>query len=82
MGANMAINLEAFECPLREWIAEERTRREIQRRFREFLETFFVGIEEVNRWRRLASNRNPDGTLRPLPPNMKVSHPIYPPKIK
>ena len=41
------INLETFECPLRDWIAEDRTRREIRKRFRLFLKTFYVGIEEV-----------------------------------
>ena len=34
------INLEAFDVPLREWIAQDRTRREIQRRFRAFLRHF------------------------------------------
>ena len=34
------VNLEAFSVPLREWIAQDRTRREIQRRFRKFLATF------------------------------------------
>ena len=34
------VNLEAFEVPLREWIAQDRTRKEIQRRFRAFLRHF------------------------------------------
>ena len=34
------VNLEAFSVPLREWISQDRTRREIQRRFRRFLATF------------------------------------------
>jgi DNA replication licensing factor MCM2 len=34
------VNLEAFEVPLREWIAQDRTRIEIQRRFRAFLRHF------------------------------------------
>lgn len=34
------INIEAFDVPLREWIAQERTRREVQRRFRAFLRHF------------------------------------------
>lgn len=34
------VNLEAFDVPLREWIAQDRTRREIQRRFRAFLRHF------------------------------------------
>eukprot|EP01041_Mallomonas_annulata_P002923 gene2923-5737_t len=31
------VNLEAFDVPLREWIIQDRTRREIQNRFRKFL---------------------------------------------
>ena len=34
------VNMEAFDVPLREWIAQDRTRREIQRRFRLFLSSF------------------------------------------
>ncbi len=34
------VNIEAFDVPLREWIAQERTRREIVRKFRRFLMTF------------------------------------------
>jgi len=34
------VNLGAFDVPLREWIAQSRTRREIQRRFRSFLRHF------------------------------------------
>jgi DNA replication licensing factor MCM2 len=34
------VNLEAFQVPLREWIAQDRTRREIQRRFRKFLKHY------------------------------------------
>ncbi len=32
------LNLEAYDVPLREWIAEDRTRREVKRRFRSLLE--------------------------------------------
>lgn len=39
------VNLEAFDVPLREWIAQDRTRREIQRKFRMFLSTFREGDE-------------------------------------
>ena len=39
------VNLEAFDVPLREWIAQDRTRREIQRKFRMFLSTFREGEE-------------------------------------
>ena len=31
------VNLEAFDVPLREWIAQGRTRRAIKKRFRSFL---------------------------------------------
>lgn len=34
------VNLGAFDVPLREWIAQDRTRREIQRRFRVFLKHY------------------------------------------
>ena len=34
------VNLEAFDVELREWIAQDRTRREIMRRFRKFLNSF------------------------------------------
>ena len=44
--AEEGINLEAFDVPLREWIAQDRTRREIQRKFRVFLSTFREGEEE------------------------------------
>ncbi|KAL3785893.1 hypothetical protein ACHAW5_006109 [Stephanodiscus triporus] len=40
------VNLEAFDVPLREWIAQSKTRREIQRKFRVFLSTFREGGEE------------------------------------
>ena len=47
------VNLEAFDVPLREWIAQDRTRREIQRRFRAFLR-HYTGQpdEELTRRRR------------------------------
>ena len=34
------LNLEAFNVPLREWIAQERTRREIKKRFTDFLYSY------------------------------------------
>ena len=78
-GQDTALNLEAFECPLKEWIAEERTRREISRRFRNFLETYYVGIDEVNAWRVRHRNETP---MPPLPAHLRVSPPIYPAKIR
>lgn len=40
LDADDQVNLEAFDIPLREWIAQDRTRREIQRKFRAFLKNF------------------------------------------
>ena len=40
------VNLEAFDVPLREWIAQDKTRREVQRKFRVFLSTFREGEDE------------------------------------
>jgi DNA replication licensing factor MCM2 len=34
------VNLEAFEVPLREWIAQERTRNEIKKKFKHFLNSY------------------------------------------
>ncbi|CAI5745352.1 unnamed protein product [Peronospora destructor] len=41
------INLEHFDVPLREWIATERPRSEIKRRFRNFLNTFADGKDRL-----------------------------------
>ena len=43
------VNLEAFNVPLREWIAQDRTRREIQRKFRAFLKNFTVEAPTARR---------------------------------
>lgn len=55
------VNLEAFDVPLREWIAQDRTRREIQRRFRAFLRHFYPeendGTEESALRRHRRRNR-------------------------
>lgn len=75
-GADRPLNLEQFECPLREWIAEERTRREIKRRFRIFLSTYYEGIEQVEEFRK----RN--GTTAPLPTFLTVKKPLYRQKIR
>jgi hypothetical protein len=34
------LNLEVFDCPLREWMATERPRKEIKRRLKHFLTSF------------------------------------------
>lgn len=39
----LPLNLEAFDVPLREWIAQNRTRREIKKRFKKFLYSFKKG---------------------------------------
>uniref|UniRef100_A0A7S2EDJ0 DNA replication licensing factor MCM2 n=1 Tax=Ditylum brightwellii TaxID=49249 RepID=A0A7S2EDJ0_9STRA len=57
------INIEAFDVPLREWIAQDRTRREIQRKFRRFMETFTEDDDDD-----LDENNEElmeDGTLKP-----------------
>jgi DNA replication licensing factor MCM2 len=41
------VNLEAFDVPLREWIAQDKTRREVQRKFRVFLSTFREGEDDL-----------------------------------
>ena len=46
------INIEAFDVPLREWIAQDRTRKEIQRRFRAFLRHFNQDEDPLERRRR------------------------------
>lgn len=77
--AEKALNLEAFECPLKEWISEERTRREISRRFKKFLLSYYPGIDEVANWVKIHDHMDP---LPPLPSHLKVSPPIYPVKIR
>ena len=79
MPSERSLNLEAFDCPLREWIAEERTRREIQRRFRMFLNSYYPGVEEVARWR--AKHDHLDGEIPPLPPGIRVQAAVYLKKI-
>jgi DNA replication licensing factor MCM2 len=44
--ADDQVNLEAFDVPLREWIAQTRTRKEIQRKFRIFLRNFVENDEQ------------------------------------
>ena len=40
------VNLEAFDVPLKEWIAQDRTRREVARKFRNFLAQFTKDDED------------------------------------
>jgi hypothetical protein len=74
------LNLEAFDCPLRDWISEDRTRKEIQRRFKTFLLSFYSGIEDVARWK--AKHAYDGKALPPMPGNLKVLPPVYNPKIR
>lgn len=60
------MNLEAFNVPLREWIAEDRTRREVKRRFRKFLLEFKVSTDERILLARARGMRMTD--LAALPP--------------
>lgn len=78
-GAERPLNLEKFECPLREWIAEERTRREIHRRFKKFLLSYYDDIEKVADWMRRHEHMDPKP---PLPPPLAIRPPIYPYKIR
>ena len=71
-----SLNLEAFECPLREWISGDRTRQEIIRRFRMFLRLYYPGIDEVTRFEKKY------GPEAALPPHLKRLAPVYPPKIR
>lgn len=45
------LNLEAFTCSLREWIAQERTRRELLKKICKFLETYYDGIGDKSKSR-------------------------------
>ena len=76
-GAEGRLNLDAFECPLQEWIAESRTRREIQSRFRRFLQSYYVGIERVASW-----ERNHKGEENPPKCPFKRYRPVYPAKVR
>lgn len=49
--ADDQVNLEAFDVPLREWIAQTRTRKEIQRKFRIFLRNFTHDNADLSRRR-------------------------------
>lgn len=77
-GMERRLNLDAFSCPLKEWIAEDRTRREIQSRFRKFLLTFYPGIEQVTQWHRRHRDEENSGAVCPY----RVQPPIYPTKIR
>ena len=60
LDAEDTINIEAFDVPLREWIAQDRTRREIQRKFRVFLRHFTEESLTVDPAQR-RKKKNPNG---------------------
>ena len=49
LDADDQVNLEAFDVPLREWITQDRTRREIERKFRASLKNFTVDAPRPRR---------------------------------
>lgn len=80
-----ALNIEAFDVSLREWIAQERTRREIQRRFKEFLLTYHHGYG-ANKDANVESNAD-DAVISkdlsgPKAASRRKNSPIYPAKIR
>ena len=75
-GTERRLILEAFECPLREWISENRTRREIKARFKKFLQGYYVGMEAMRTW----EVKHKDDEERPPCP-YKKHPPIYPAKV-
>lgn len=38
------LNIEAFSCPLKDWVAQDRIRRELLKKISKFLETYYDGI--------------------------------------
>lgn len=77
------LNLEAFDCPLREWIIKEETREEIRHRFKQFLNKYYDGIKDRERYERSKKyeNSTSDIELRDDPNAPKKKKPIYPGKI-
>jgi DNA replication licensing factor MCM2 len=76
-GTERRLNLDAFDCRLQEWIAEDRTRREIESRFKKFLTTFYPGIESYQHWER----KHKDDEEKKKNPYRKLP-PVYPAKIR
>lgn len=76
------LNLERFEGSLKDWISEERTRREIYKRLKKFLLTYYDGIDKINEW--LKENEIQNNSKEPitLPSHLKVKPPLYPQKIR
>ena len=51
------VNLEAFDVPLREWLAQDRTRRAVQKRFKSFLNSYSSADEDRTSNRRIYVDR-------------------------
>jgi DNA replication licensing factor MCM2 len=60
------VNLEAFDVGLREWIAQDRTRKEIQRRFRKFLKHFSSETNYGNHHRSNATTSKYEQAIRQM----------------
>ena len=72
-----SLNLDAYDCPLQEWITETRTRNEIKKRFRKFLNTYYEGIEMRKQWFGLKNKRNPRLSVKSTN-NIPPPDPVYP----
>ena len=75
-GQGKRLNLDAFDCRLQDWISEDRTRKEIESRFRKFLKAYYPGVESWRQWNRKNGN-NPEKKN----PYQKRP-PVYPAKIR
>lgn len=75
------LNLERFEGSLTDWISEERTRREIYKRLKKFLLTYYEGIDKINDWLKENDMKDSNSELV-LPNHLKVKPPLYPQKIR
>lgn len=78
------LNIEAFDVPLREWISQERTRREIKRRFKDFLNTFsnIDPEEELERERMLMESESADPGRSLTQPRRRKKELIYVSRIR
>ncbi len=68
------LNLEAFDVPLREWIAQDRTRREVIRKFRRFLQSDIDDPENLHS----PIQNNLQGSRR----KQKKTRPMYEDRIR
>jgi hypothetical protein len=75
IGADEVLNLDQFQSSLKDWLSEERTRREIFRRFKNFLLKYYEDMEQVQEWLKKHDKA-------PLPSHLRVKQPIYPARIR